>query len=122
MRRTIIAVATAAVLFGGPMSERARAVQPCVKADEHTVRMEDRRTTREVERRIANDEDVAPLAERVRISTSEGIVTLSGTVTRDEDRLVLASLAESAPGVRRVDDRLEIAGSWREPPSASRAR
>ena len=84
--------------------------------------MEDRRTTREVERRIANDEDVAPLAERVRISTSEGIVTLSGTVTRDEDRLVLASLAESAPGVRRVDDRLEIAGSWREPPSASRAR
>ena len=120
MRKIVMVVGVVVALWSGPLSKAALAGPSCVKSDE--LRMGDRRTTREVERRIASDEDVAPVAERVRVSTADGIVTLSGTVTSDEDRLVLASLAESAPGVRRVDDRLEVARSWHEPPSASRAR
>ncbi len=106
------------VLFAGNV---ARGAEPCTKGDSEIRRMDDQRTTREVERRIAADESVAPLAERVRVDTSDGVVTLSGTVTSAEDRLELASLAESAPGVRHVEDRLEVRRSWREPPSASRA-
>lgn len=106
----VIAVSTAS--YAGP---------PCLKGGEQVGQRDDRLTTREVERRIATDETVAHLAPRVRVSTSEGVVTLSGMVASVEDRLMLASLAESAPGVRHVEDRMEV-GSWRKPPSASRAR
>ncbi len=69
---------------------------------------DDRRTTDEVQRRIASDDTIAPLAERVRVTTAEGVVTLRGVVTSEEDRLVLASVAEGTPGVRRVEDRLQL--------------
>ncbi len=100
----------------------ARAAQPCTKAGAHSAQLADRRTTAEVERRIASDEDVRALAPQVRVTTSEGVVTLRGSIASDEDRMVLASLAESAPGVRHVEDRLEVRASWPAPHSASPAR
>lgn len=101
--------------------DRAVAAPPCTKADAQANETADRHTTREIERRIANDASVAALAPQVQVSTTEGVVTLVGAIPRDEDRMVLASLAESAPGVRRVEDRLEVR-RWHTPPSASRAR
>ena len=99
----------------------ALAAPPCTKADAQADESADRRTTREIERRIANDASVAALAPQVRVTTEAGVVTIAGAIANDEDRLVLASLAESAPGVRRVEDRLEVRG-WHTPPSVSRAR
>jgi hyperosmotically inducible protein len=120
--RIVAAFALCASVMWGPTLRAAYAAQGCTKPAEHAAKMDDRRTTEEIERRIADDESVAPLADRVRVSTEEGVVTLRGSVTSSEDRMVIASLAESAPGVRRVDDRLEVGGSWHEPPSASPAR
>jgi osmotically-inducible protein OsmY len=91
-----------------PWIEMATAAQPCGKAAEQQGPTDDRRTTEEIRRRIADDESVSPLARLVTVTTSDGVVTLRGPVGSDEERLVLASLAESAPGVRRVDDRLEL--------------
>jgi osmotically-inducible protein OsmY len=119
MKASILAT-VAASIFAATVPT-AHAAEPCTKAAAHVARHDDRRTTREVERRIANDDTVARLAPRVRVSTSEGVVTLRGTVTNVEDRLLLASLAESAPGVRRVEDRLEVREPWRKPRSASQA-
>ena len=99
----------------------AQAGQPCTKAAAHGAQLADRRTTEEIERRIASDEIVGGIAPQVHVTTSDGVVTLRGAITSDEDRLVLGSLAESAPGVRHVDDRLEVR-SWPAQPSASRAR
>ncbi len=82
--------------------------EPCTKAATPMAQSVDRRATEEIERRIAADDTVAPLARQVRVATAEGVVTLRGVIGADEDRLVLASLAESAPGVRRVEDRLEL--------------
>lgn len=82
--------------------------EPCTKAAAQIADSVDRRATEEIERRIASDATVSPLAQRVKVTTSEGVVTLRGVVGGDEDRLVLASLAESAPGVRRVEDQLEL--------------
>ena len=105
-------VAAAALMFGLTaqlvVHDPAVAAQPCTKAGLLQGPNDDRRTTEEVLRRIAGDESVSPLARQVVVSTSEGVVTLRGPVGRAEERLVLASLAESAPGVRRVEDRLEI--------------
>ena len=118
MRASVWGTVAVVVMVSAPTA--VLAAPPCTKGAELMARRDDLSTTREVERRIASDETVAHLAPRVSVSTSEGVVTLHGTVSRAEDRLVLASLAESAPGVRRVEDRLEVK-SWRKPPSASRA-
>lgn len=118
--RTVALLATVASVSPWQL-DRALAAPPCTKADAQAAETADRHTTQEVERRIANDASVAALAPQVQVSTREGVVTLQGAIARDEDRMVLASLAESAPGVRRVEDRLEVRG-WHTPPSASRAR
>lgn len=122
-RRARVAIVIAALAMQFPLSafDVARAAQPCTKAGAHGAQLADRRTTEEIERRIASDEIVGGLAPKVHVTTSDGVVTLRGAIASDEDRTVLGSLAESAPGVRRVDDRLEVR-SWPEQPSASRAR
>jgi len=122
-RGTGVAIVFAALVSASPFSpfNVAQAAQPCTKAAAHDAQLADRRTTDEIVRRIASDESVGGLAPQVHVTTSDGVVTLSGAIANDEDRLVLGSLAESVPGVRSVDDRLEVQ-SWREQPSASRAR
>ncbi|MEO6029497.1 MAG: BON domain-containing protein [Candidatus Binatia bacterium] len=97
----------AAALFVVP-SFVADAAPLCTKIGAQMEMSDDRRTTDEVERRIASDETLAPLAERIRVTTTEGVVTLRGVIASDEDRLVLASVAEGTPGVRRVEDRLQL--------------
>jgi osmotically-inducible protein OsmY len=99
-------VATMVLLSSGSMP--VLAAEPCTKSAVHEAARDDRRTTDEVRRRIAGDESVSALAPVVTVTTTDGVVTLRGAVGSSEDRMVLASLAESAPGVRHVDDRLEI--------------
>jgi osmotically-inducible protein OsmY len=98
-----------AVLVVSAASETfSYAAPPCTKAAVVGAAADDRRTTKEVERRIAADESLAPLAGQVSVTTAEGVVTLRGAIMHDEERLELASLVEGIPGVRRVEDRLEI--------------
>ena len=99
-------LALSAVAVAVPATSSAG--EPCTKAAAHAEDVSDRRATEEIERRIEAEDTVSPLARTVKVTTDDGIVTLRGVVIDDEDRLVLASLAESAPGVRRVEDRLEI--------------
>ncbi len=124
--RIVAAVALCASVLSTTEVQDVSAAERCTKVGAHAARMDDRRTTEEVERRIARDENVAALADRVTVSTEEGVVTLRGTVPSGEDRLVLASLAESAPGVRRVEDQLvedqREGQPWHAPHSASPAR
>ena len=102
--RTLIVLSAFALVSPLPVT----AGEPCTKAAAQMADGVDRRATEEIERRIAADETVSPLAQHVKVSTEEGVVTLRGVVGDDEDRLVLASLAESTPGVRRVEDELEL--------------
>lgn len=99
-------LALSAVALAFPVTTSAG--QPCTKAAVRAEENADRRATEEIKRRIEAEETVSPLARTITVTTDDGIVTLRGVVLDDEDRLVLASLAESAPGVRRVEDRLEL--------------
>lgn len=119
---TSVVIVIAALASGVPLGlDAASAGTPCARVSARVDEAADRDTTREIERRIAGDATVAPLADQVHVTTADGVVTLTGAIASDEDRMVLASLAESAPGVRHVEDRLEVRG-WHAPPSASRAR
>jgi osmotically-inducible protein OsmY len=105
MRRVMLA---GAFLLGAPVMSFAGATPPCTQHAAQVATVDDRRTTDEVERRIAADETTAPLADHVKVTTAQGVVTLRGIVEHAEDRLVLASVAEGTPGVRRVEDQLEL--------------
>jgi hypothetical protein len=118
--RTAVLLATVASVTPWRLHP-ALASPPCTKADAQVAETADNRTTQEIERRIATDESVGALASQVQVSTEQGVVTLRGAISNDEDRMVLASLAESAPGVRHVEDRLEVR-RWHTPPSVSRAQ
>jgi len=100
--------AAALLLTPTATSVFAGATPPCTQPAAQVVNVDDRRTTDEIERRLASDETTAPLVSRIRVATIEGVVVLRGTVEHAEDRLVLASVAEGTPGVRRVEDRLEL--------------
>jgi len=99
-------LALSAVALASPAATSAG--EPCTKAAVQAEENADRRATDEIKRRIEAEETVSPLARAITVTTDDGIVTLRGVLIDDEDRLVLASLAESAPGVRRVEDRLEL--------------
>ena len=84
------------------------AEQPCPKGVAIAGDAADRRATEEVRRRIASDDTVSERARQVEVTTVDGVVTLRGPIDSSEDRTTLASLAESVPGVRHVDDRLQV--------------
>jgi osmotically-inducible protein OsmY len=48
--------------------------------------------------------------EKVKISASDGVVTLSGSVSDESDKLVARHIAEALPDVKSVDNRIEIKG------------
>lgn len=61
-------------------------------------------------------------ASDIEVEVSEGIVTLTGTVTDRRSKLVAEELAESALGVRDVENRLRIAPALTATPAGDRAR
>ena len=103
---------TSAVL-GTTVAAEQRCTKDAVAADAAA----DHRATEEVRRRIATDDTVSERARQVEVETNDGVVTLRGSIDSAEDRITLASLAESVPGVRRVDDRMRVDAGAREPSS-----
>jgi len=48
--------------------------------------------------------------EAIKIRSIDGVVTLSGTVSSEDDREIAEKTAEALPGVKRVDNRIETLG------------
>jgi len=68
----------------------------------------DVKITAAIRRAIVKDDSLSLNAHNVKIITREGIVTLRGPVESAAERTKIAQLAENTPGVKRVDDQLEI--------------
>jgi len=91
-RGTGVAIVFAALVSASPFSllNVADAAQPCTKAAAHDAQLADRRTTDEIVRRIASDESVGGLAPQVHVTTSDGVVTLSGAIANHADLIAVA--------------------------------
>lgn len=63
--------------------------------------------TRRVREALASGGETSAHARNVEVDTANGTVTLRGTVTSEEERTQIESLARSA-GASRIDNRLEI--------------
>jgi hypothetical protein len=68
----------------------------------------DLRISREVRAGLTRDGHLARDSRNVQVSTSAGVVTLTGTVTGDADRRAIRSQAERVSGVVRVEDQLVV--------------
>ena len=68
----------------------------------------DLNTEAEVRKAIVGDKSLSMLAHNVKIMTANGVVTLRGPVKNTEEKAAVASAAQKTPGVKRVDNQLEI--------------
>jgi osmotically-inducible protein OsmY len=68
----------------------------------------DRDITARIRREIVANDALSTNAHNVKIITTDGVVTLRGPVKSAQEKTAVAAAARRAPGVKRVDDQLEI--------------
>ncbi|SPA42876.1 conserved hypothetical protein; putative phospholipid-binding: alpha/beta predicted fold BON domain [Cupriavidus taiwanensis] len=73
-------------------------------APRDTAAVSDRAITAEVQARLANARTLDP--GKIRVSTTDGVVKLEGTVGDDKQRTMAMELARSVRGVSAVSDEL----------------
>jgi osmotically-inducible protein OsmY len=68
----------------------------------------DRELTADIRRMIVGDDSLSTNAHNVKIVTVDGVVTLRGPVKTAGEKATVASKAQAAKGVKRVDNLLEV--------------
>ena len=68
----------------------------------------DRNITAHIRKEIVSNDGLSTNAHNVKIITTDGIVTLRGPVKSTQEKAWVAAAAHRAPGVKRVDNQLEI--------------
>ena len=68
----------------------------------------DRELTADIRRKIVGDNSLSTNAHNVKIVTIDGVVTLRGPVKSAAEKESVASKAQVAKGVKRVDNQLEV--------------
>lgn len=68
----------------------------------------DRNITAHIRKEIVDNDGLSTNAHNVKIITTDGIVTLRGPVKSVQEKAWVAAAAHRAPGVKRVDNQLEI--------------
>lgn len=68
----------------------------------------DRSITQRIRQDLTSRDELSTDAKNVKIITVDGVVTLRGPVKNDGEKTTIAGIARKAPGVKRVDDQLEV--------------
>ena len=70
---------------------------------------DDAAITEAVRTRLAADGQTKPFA--IEVGTTEGVVKVSGAVTKSADRDAVERIARDTPGVRKVDNHVRFGGA-----------
>ena len=70
------------------------------------VRRDDAAITQDVQARLAADGQTKPFA--ITVGTTEGVVNVTGLVTKSADRDSVERIARETPGVRSVDNNVRF--------------
>jgi len=70
---------------------------------------EDVKLTAAIRKAVVDDASLSVNAHNVKIITQAGVVTLRGPVKSEAEKATIAQKAQAVPGVKRVDNLLEIA-------------
>lgn len=68
----------------------------------------DRTITQRARQAIIKDDALSMNAKNIKIITSNGIVTLRGPVSTDQEKSLIAIKIQQVPGVNRIDNQLEV--------------
>jgi osmotically-inducible protein OsmY len=71
----------------------------------------DRTVTQRIRQGVVDSETLSVNGKNVKIITVDGVVTLRGPVASDEEKTQIATVASRVPGVKRVENQLEIAAN-----------
>lgn len=111
IRRLALPLAALAVMSAAPSVSAAPADAPAAPsstgrtaAPRDTELASDRTITSEVRARLANARTLDPA--KIRVSTTDGVVKLEGSVRDDKQRATAMELARSVRGVTAVSDEL----------------
>ena len=69
----------------------------------------DRTITAQIRQGVVAADALSVTAKNVKIITIDGVVTLRGPVKTMEEKTSIASIAQAAPGVKKVENQLEVA-------------
>lgn len=64
--------------------------------------------TSAVRKAVVAEPDLSVKAQNAKIITKDGVVTLRGPVASSNERTTIMTIAERTPGVKRVDNQLEV--------------
>src|SRR5262249_13161089 len=71
----------------------------------------DRAITQRVRKNILDNDGLSTNAHNVKIITANGVVTLRGPVNSAQEKNTVVAAAHMTPGVKRIDDQLEVKAS-----------
>jgi hyperosmotically inducible periplasmic protein len=69
----------------------------------------DRTITQQIRQGVVAADALSVTAKNVKIITVDGVVTLRGPVKTPEEKTSIATIAKAAPGVKKVENQLEVA-------------
>jgi osmotically-inducible protein OsmY len=68
----------------------------------------DRTITQDIRKQVTDRDELSTNAKNIKIITVDGVVTLRGPVKSEGEKTTIAGIARKAPGVKRVDDQIEV--------------
>jgi hyperosmotically inducible protein len=71
----------------------------------------DRTITQQIRQGVMKQDSLSMTAKNVKIITIDGVVTLRGPVKSEQEKALIASLAQQTTNVKRIDNQLEIAAN-----------
>lgn len=69
----------------------------------------DRTITQQIRQEVVKNDAVSMTGKNVKIITVDGVVTLRGPVKTGDEKTSIVAIAQGVPGVKRVDNQLEVA-------------
>ncbi len=102
-RSTLVAAALAAGMgaSGPALSDTGETAAPQPQSDSAAAMISDRAITAEVKARYLGDERLK--TSQISVTTTKGVVTLTGTVGNAETKSAAVELAQAVEGVKSVD-------------------
>lgn len=70
----------------------------------------DTQIMQDIRQEMIADTALSPLARNITITTTDGVVTLRGTVANDAEKTAIGRIAQHAKDVKSVDNLLEVHG------------
>jgi len=64
--------------------------------------------TQRIKKSIDDDKSLSPKARNIKILAVEGKVTLSGSVSSDQEKSTIARIVKNTSGVKNVDNQLKV--------------